>query len=172
MRLFIAINIPKEVKDYLWKLKEEFRGIGKFNFVPKKNYHLTLKFLGEVDKDKLCSIKQKLSEINFNSFETSLYKIGDFNQKVLYVNLNPREKLIELAKKIDEQLIEYPNDFRFNDHITLARIKSLKDEKRFGQLSKIDINHLGLRIISFELMKSELSKDGSKYSILESYPLR
>ena len=91
MRLFIAINLPKEVKDYLWELKEEFRELGKFNLTAKSKYHITLKFLGEIKEDKLVEIKEKLSEIKFSSFETSLNKLGCFNDRILWINLIPEE---------------------------------------------------------------------------------
>src|SRR3989344_2510990 len=85
MRLFIAITIPKEVKDYLWELKDEFKVLGKFNFVPKKNYHITLKFLGEIKEEKIDHIKQRLSEIKFNSFKTSLESLGHFNYGLIHI---------------------------------------------------------------------------------------
>ena len=107
MRLFIAINLTKEIKDYLWKLKEEFRSSGKIRFTPKKDYHITLKFLGEVKEENLESIKQKLSNINYNLFNVSLYKLGHFNYGVLWIGLNQKEKVLGLAKKVDEELIEF-----------------------------------------------------------------
>src|SRR3989344_48038 len=82
MRLFIAINLPKEVKDYLWELKEEFRELGKFNLTAKSKYHITLKFLGEIKEDKLVEIKEKLSEIKFSSFETSINNKNKFIEKL------------------------------------------------------------------------------------------
>jgi len=171
MRLFIAINISKEVKDYLFELKNEFRKLGKINFSGKNKYHITLKFLGEVKENKLEEIKDKLSKVKFNSFETSLNELGNFNNRVLWVNLKPNNKVLELAKKIDEQLIEFPNPHKFNDHITLARIKSLKSEKEFNKKLKTKVKKINFKINSFELMKSTLSKDGAKYEVLEKFNL-
>src|SRR3989344_6757066 len=172
MKLFVAINLPKEIKDYLWELKEEFRNSGKFNFVPKKNYHITLKFLGEVKEDKLKEIKEKLSKIKFNSFEISLNEMGHFNYRVLWVDSRTKEDVYSLAKKIDEQLIEYSNDHSFNDHITLARIKDLKNKEEFDKKLKTKIKLIGFRIGSFKLMKSETSKDGARYTVLEAYSIK
>ena len=171
MRLFIAINLSKEAKDYLWQLKEEFRGVGKVKFTPKKNYHLTLKFIGEVSEDRLESIKQRLSKVYFDKFEVSLHQLGHFNHKVLWVNLNPRDKILELAKRIDGELTEFPNDYSFNNHLTLAKIKYLDNKERFEERLGTKIKPLEFRITSFELMKSELSKDGPKYTVLETYYL-
>jgi len=170
MRLFIAINLPKEVKDYLWELKEEFRGVGKFNFISKKNYHITLKFLGNIKEDKLEEIKQKLSKIKFNSFEDSLNKLGCFNNKVLWINLNQKENVLKLAKLIDQEFME--REQRFSDHITLARIKNIKKKNEFMKKLETKIKQMKFKISSFELIKSDLSKDGPKYTVLETYSLK
>ena len=169
MRLFIAINLPKQVKDYLFELKDEFRGLGKFNFTAKSKYHITMKFFGEIKEDKLEEIKERLSSVKFSSFETSLDELGHFNSRVLWVNIKPNEKVLSLARKIDEQEIEFPNIHDFSFHITLARIKSIKDKKMFEEKLKAEVKKLKFGINSFELMKSILSKDGAKYEILEAY---
>jgi len=171
MRLFIAINLSKEVKDYLFDLQKEFRKFGKFNFVAKKNLHLTLKFFGETNK--LDLIKEKLNKINSKSFEVSLSSIGIFPDedsiRVLWVDLNPKDKILELAKTIDQELIEFPNDYSFSYHITLARVKLIKNKKEFINKLRIKTKSIKFKVNSFELMKSELSKDGPKYTSLETY---
>src|SRR3989344_1105647 len=161
MRLFIAINLPKEVKDYLWELKEEFRELGKFNLTAKSKYHITLKFLGE--------IKEDLSEIKFSSFETSLNKLGCFNDRILWINLIPEEGVLKLAKLIDQEFME--KEQRFSAHITLARIKSIKNKNKFIEKLETKVKPIKFKISSFELMKSILSKDGAKYETLETYSL-
>ena len=171
MKLFISVNLPKEVKDYLWELKEEFRGLGNFRFEPKRNYHITLKFLGEIEEGRLDYIRQRLSGVNFYSFRTSLRGLGNFNYRVLWADSEPKDNILQLARKVDEHLIEYPNDFAFSDHITLARIKSLKNKKELEKRLKIHVEHIEFKISSFELMKSESSKDGSRYTVLETYSL-
>jgi|SRR3989344_51529 len=169
MRLFIAINLPKEVKDYLWELKEEFRELGKFNLTAKSKYHITLKFLGEIKEDKLVEIKEKLSEIKFSSFETSLNKLGCFNDRILWINLIPEEGVLKLAKLIDQEFME--KEQRFSAHITLARIKSIKNKNKFIEKLETKVKPIKFKISSFELMKSILSKDGAKYETLETYSL-
>ena len=170
MRLFIAINLPKEVKDYLWELKEEFRNIGKFNFIAKSQLHITLKFLGNIKGDKLEDIKQKLSKIKFNSFEDSLKELGCFNNRVLWINLNKKDNVLNLAKLIDQEFME--TEQRFSDHITLARIKNIKKKNEFMKKLETKITPINFKINSFELMESKLSKDGPKYTVLETYSLK
>jgi len=173
MRLFIAINLSKEVKDYLFDLQKEFREFGKFNFVAKKNLHLSLKFMGNIEESKLKGINDKLSKIKSKSFEVSLNSLGVFPDKdlikVLWIDLTPKNKILELAKTIDQELIEFPNDYSFSEHITIARIKLIKDKNDFLKKLNVKIKPIKLKISSFELMKSELSKDGPKYTSLEIY---
>lgn len=175
MRLFIAINLPKEIKDYLFSLEKEFRDSGKINFVYKSNLHLTIKFLGQVDENKLKEIKEKLSNIKFKPFEVYLNNTGIFPNKdfirILWVDLIPKDKVIELAKRIDEQLMEFSEKQEFSAHITLGRVKFLKNKQEFLKKLSLKIKPLKFGVKSFELMKSDLSKDGPEYTILETYSL-
>jgi len=175
MRLFIAINLPKEVKNYLFNLQKEFKKSGKIKLVYKKNLHLTLQFIGNVEENKLNQIKEKLKTIKLNSFEVSLNKIGIFPNndfiKTLWVDLVPKENILNLAKNIDQELIEYSDKQEFSVHITLGRIKSLKDKEEFLEKIETKIKQIKFKISSFELMESKLSKDGPKYTTLETYPL-
>ena len=173
MRAFIAINLPKEVKDYLFDLQKEFKDSGKINFVHKKNIHLTISFLGNIDGNKLKQIKEKLSKIKLKSFEVSLNSLGVFPNKdfirILWVNLTPKDKIFELSKNIDQELIEFSNKQEFSDHITLGRVKFLKNKQEFLKKLNLKIKPIKFKINSFELIKSDLSKDGPKYTVLETY---
>lgn len=177
MRLFIAIDLSKEVKNYLFELQKKFYGLGKINWVAKKNLHLSLKFLGDVKEEDLEEVKNILEIIKFNKFKIILKDSGVFPTKnyirVLWVGLSPVSKILELQKKIDEALLlKFPADQRFLAHLTLGRIKSLKDKKKFLELlESIKIEELSFDINSFELMKSELTKDGPKYTVLKKYDL-
>ena len=175
MRLFIAINLSKEIKDYLSDLQREFKDYGKINFIHKKNLHLTLKFLGNVNDNKLKEIKEKLNKVKSKSFEISLNSIGIFPDKelirILWIDLSPKSKVIELAQKIDQELIHFPNDHPFSDHITLGRVKIIKNKEEFLKKLSLKLKQLTFKIASFELMKSDLSKEGPEYTVLESYKL-
>ena len=61
MRLFIAVDLPEEVKNELGRVPKQ-SGLGKITYVKPENIHLTLKFLGEVDEGNVEKIKQKLEE--------------------------------------------------------------------------------------------------------------
>jgi len=175
MRLFIGVFLPEDIKNYLYEVQDVLRKNidGKIKWEAKSRIHLTLKFLGEVDEDKLNIIKERLNKIKFKKFKVNLDKIGVFPNydyiKVIWVGLNPMDKAIELSKKIDSELLDlFHNDQEFKIHITLARVKLIKN--KFNNLN-IKIDEKKFEINEFYLIKSELSKDGAKYYILERFKL-
>jgi len=177
MRLFISIDLPKEVKDYLFDLQKRFYGLGKINWVSKRNLHLTLKFFGEVKDSDLNEIEKILNEIKFNKFRISLMGSGVFPTKsyirILWIGLSPISKIMDLQKKIDEELLlKFPKDQKFLVHLTLGRIKFLKNKEKFLELlEELKIEELSFNVDSFGLIKSELTKDGPKYEVLKKYDL-
>ena len=79
MRFFVAIELPEEVRDYLFTLKNKFhKDLAKVHWVAKKHIHLTLKFLGEVDEKLIKIFIEELNKIKFRPFELELDKLGAF----------------------------------------------------------------------------------------------
>ncbi len=176
MRLFIAVEIPVEIRDYLFSVKNNFdRGLAKINWVAKKNIHITLKFLGEIDQKTTEKIIEKLKEIKFKSFDLELDNLGVFPNenhiRVLWVGIKNFNKVIELQQEIEEKLRKYfENDKEFSAHITIGRVNFIKDKLAFKKaINKIKINQMHFKVDSFSLIKSELSKDGPKYIGLERF---
>ena len=179
MRAFVAIELPGEVKDYLYDLQNRFKkelrnDIIKISWVAKKNLHLTIKFLGEINEKKLEEIKERLIKIDFKPFELNIEEIGFFPSeeylRVLFVSLHPEEKVVKLQRMIDEELLDISSkDQEFHAHVTLGRMKSVRDRERLKEVVLIDMEKIKFRVIEFVLMKSQLSRDGPKYFLLESF---
>ena len=179
MRLFIAIETSKEVCDYLFSLQDKFKtdeiDYGKFSFT--KTFHLTLKFLGEVEDDKVDTIKEKLSGINLERFSLNLAKIGVFpdkhNPRVLWVGIKESRKVCDLQKIVDDKLSTmYEKDFSFSPHLTLARIKFLNNKCEFvKKFNSINIRKIEFGVDSLFLIKSILTKEGPSYEKLAEYRL-
>ena len=179
MRTFIAIELSDEVKDYLYDLQNKFKkelkkDSVKISWVAKKNIHLTLKFLGEVNDKKLEEIKEKLRKIYFKPFELNIEEIGFFPSeeylRILFVSLHPEEKVVKLQRMIDEELLDISSkDQEFHAHVTLGRIKSVRDRERLKNAVCISLEHIKFKVNEFVLMKSQLSRDGPKYFLLESF---
>ena len=73
MRLFLGIDLPDNVKENISLVRDKFIGVrGKIKWVPKENLHVTLKFLGDVDENKIENIREKLTTIYFRPFRLRL----------------------------------------------------------------------------------------------------
>jgi 2'-5' RNA ligase len=175
MRVFLAIDLPQEVKDFIYSLHPKIKD-AKITWVSKKNLHLTLKFFGEVSESKLNLVKEKI-KIKHKPFAMTLNEIGFFpnknNPRVIWVSLHPEDKIIELQQKIDELfLADFPSDQKFQSHITVGRIKSIRKKESFSEsVSALEMQPIKFKVDSFQLIKSELTAFGPKYKILENVDL-
>jgi RNA 2',3'-cyclic 3'-phosphodiesterase len=176
MRLFIAIDLPDNAKDYLYGLQRAFnKDNSKVTWVHKKNLHLTLKFLGEVDASRLDELEELLRKIKFKEFSAALDGFGAFpsleSPNVLWVGLKPEHEIIKLARFVDEETLLFSkSDVQFKTHLTIGRVKMIKFKKEFAeQLKKIKIEKIKFKINSFTLYKSTLTNQGAVYEKLEEY---
>ena len=178
MRCFIGIELPKNIKDNLYEIQQKLvNEHAKINFVHKKNIHLTLKFLGELNEEQLKLTRMALNNVKHNKFSLSLSKFGWFSNKsqirVLFVDVSPIKEVMELQDKIEDSLGSlFEKDNRFNAHLTIGRDKSIKNYDKFMDILKeIEVKWDSFSVDSFSLIKSVLSEDGPKYTTLEKYSL-
>jgi len=171
VRAFISVDIPGKIQAKIKKIQKmlpEFRG----KFTEQENLHLTLKFLGDIDDEILPETERRLREINLKSFETRISEIGVFSPehaKIVWVKLDNCENL---QKTVDEKLDNlFEKEKRFMGHLTIARVKNIKNRKSFlEELEKIKIpSGLNFTVKSFELKKSELMSGGPVYETIEEY---
>lgn len=176
MRCFLSIDLPDEVKEELVKVQKELEKIPtlKAKFVEKENLHLTLKFLGEISDYKVNEIKEKLQGINFGTFSVTLGKLGVFPSekyvRVIWVSLQPEEKVKELAKLVNEKLGS--KDKRFESHVTLARVRAIKDKDALkGKLQEIKPEKKEFKVTNISLKRSNLTSKGPIYETLKDFDL-
>jgi 2'-5' RNA ligase len=172
MRAFISINISEEIRKEIKKVQDflpEFFG----KKTGLENLHLTLKFLGEIKEKTVEEIKEKLREIKIEKFKTEIDEIGIFSPNFIRIVWLHMKDCDNLQKQIDNALKNlFEPEKRFMSHLTIARIKGIKDKKRFLQdLEKIKIEKIKFKVDKFYLMKSELTAEGPRYSVLEEYNL-
>ena len=180
MRCFISAPLSEDILNYLFDVQNKLRKISKakIRFVPKKQLHITLKFLGSIDGNKLKNIKNKLEEVKYDKFKLTLSKLGVFPNlnyaRVLWVGVKEENIVIELQKRIDEILLGlFSKEQKFSAHITLGRIKNINDKEQFKKtLSNFKIEDKDSIIDRFELMESVLRRDGAVYNVLEIYKLK
>ena len=173
VRCFIAVDFPSEIIKEIARIQEVLSGI---KFVGKltelENLHLTLKFLGEIPKDKLELVKKSLREIKLEEFEANLDSIGTFSfkgkPKIVWIKIASKN-LFELQKNIDSKLkdLSFPTEERFMSHLTIARIKYVKSPEGFKKyLDGLGVKNLKFTIKNFKLLKSDLKPLGPTYSLI------
>lgn len=171
-RAFIAIVFPASVKKEIRKIQAllpEFNG----KKTELENLHLTLKFLGEIDEKKIEEVKHRLEKVKLNSFDVEIGGVGVFSEKVIRIVWLHLKGAEELQKKIDDCLADlFEKENRFMSHITIARVKRVKEKKIFLDfLGSFKVKEVEFNISKFFLIKSELFPSGAKYSTLKEYDL-
>ena len=175
MRLFLAINLPEELKKKLFELGRPLASMGDVKPVEEENIHLTLKFLGEAEPGDVMPLLEK---IKFVAFEVSLKGLGAFpnpnRARVVWVGCEKgAQEIAALHKVIEAALSRFEKDRDFHPHATLARVRFLGDKGVMADfLNKNKILEFGsFKAASFDLMKSELERSGPKYGVVKSFSL-
>ena len=176
MRLFIAVEIPDDLKKKLGSLRG---GIPGARWVPPDQIHLTLAFLGEVEEAVAEQLKGELSRIKIPPFGLCFAGTGCFpdrrRPRVLWVGLNPEPRLNALAAKVHAAVLScgIPQEERpFSPHITLARLKqpSIREvEAFFDQHRKLKFPPFPVQ--EFILYQSRLTSQGAEHIPLITFPL-
>lgn len=182
-RIFIAINLPEDIKGDLAGFQRQWGSL-LARWVEPENLHITVVFLGYATDLELGEVCLAVKEVaaKQNGFTITLNKIiyGPDAEKprMVWVLGEKSPELSALKNELDAALrgkIHYvPEKRGLNPHITLARIKSL--EWRMLDLEeRPEINEtidMPLEVASIEVMESELKKGGPQYTIIESHELR
>jgi RNA 2',3'-cyclic 3'-phosphodiesterase len=176
IRLFVAIPIPDDVADGLEMLQS---GVPGARWSAREQFHLTLRFVGEVDGRDAAAIDDALAGISAQHFPVQLKGVGEFGGKTpraLWAGVAPNEALVHLQRKIETaiQRAGLPAEPRkFTPHVTLARLKGTPQGKAMDFL----VDHALFQAQPFEarafkLYSSTLSPSGSLYMPERDYPLR
>jgi 2'-5' RNA ligase len=179
IRTFIAIELPEKIIDSISRIQERLQPYGlKVRWVRPQNIHLTLKFLGNIQKVQTEKIKQAIIESahGFAPISIAAKGIGAFpsikRPRVIWVGLAGQiNQLQKLQKTLDEKLAAngFPKEKRkFKGHLTLGRVKNKIDPKRLLEAVK---EFAGFESEPFvtnpvALFKSELKPTGAVYTKL------
>lgn len=171
MRLFTAICFDDETKNALFSAAEAAEKSAKGNFSLKENYHLTLVFIGETERQK--DIEKALSAINFSSFDYRFSGFGTFDKGIFWAGIERNKNLQNLYKIIKQRLDEIgieTEDRKYSPHITLARKFSSDGNMDFSALEKF-LPKKNLRADRISLMKSERINGVLRYTEIYSKKL-
>lgn len=176
VRLFVALQIPEATGNSLRSLCFGMPGA---RWVNPAQFHITLRFIGEVDGRTARAAMEELSQITMPSFAVDLHGVGTFGDKrkahSLWAGVRPSSMLTRLHDKIDGAMarIGLPPDRRkFIPHVTLARLNNAPAERLCAYLA-----HHGLATPpsfaceGFTLFSSFLSSNGAIYTPERVYRL-
>lgn len=176
-RCFVSIDLPQQAIAEIVGIQDRFRknNLFKGKFTDPAHLHLTLKFLGEIDDEKVEEVEKKLADINLGGFEAEFGEVGIFSKhfiRIIWIELKGKE-IFELQKLIDEKLEGlFEAEARFMNHITIARVKHIPNKKRFLEyLESVKPKKLRFDVDSFIFKKSELFREGPVYSEIRKYNL-
>ncbi len=173
MRAFIAADF-NELSGYLQSLQNS---LPKAKATFPKEFHLTLKFLGDITELQAEAVRKKLAQVRFVPFKANLSGLGVFPSedfiKVVWAGIDDDGNFSRL-QVLAENALGLKKDKGFQPHITLARIKFIeeKSKKEFAEaLKQIAVEKKEIEIREFKLMKSTLTPEGPVYEVIESYNL-
>jgi 2'-5' RNA ligase len=176
MRLFVALQLPRELKRHLSALTGGLPGA---RWLKPENYHLTLRFIGEVPAHRAEEIDLALAALRGRRFTLTLAGVGTFakagRDTQLWVGVERNPQLDHIQNKIETALQRAglePERRRFTPHVRLARLDNVAPAKLAGfvqahnlfRAEPIEMDH-------FTLFSSRLGKEASVYTAEVEYPL-
>lgn len=128
-RLFVAVDLPDPVKREVAVL---CRGLPGVRWLSPDHMHLTLRFIGEVDPERMATIRQGLTGQAALPFTCRIQGVGRFpargKARVIWAGVQAEAGLSQLAEMVEHRLREIgisPEERPFFPHITLARVKDI-----------------------------------------------
>ena len=186
MRLFVAMEIPSEVRDEFAALINELRAAdssfskNRARWVRPENLHVTLKFIGHVDNGKLDAIRAALAEVRFDDpVEMRFRGLGFFpnakRPRVFWAGMEASANLSPLAAEVDTRLkkLGIPSETKeFAPHLTLARFDPPGISEGLSAIVQENVAREFGAVASreFHLFESKTKPTGAEYTRLESFP--
>ncbi|HTH96428.1 MAG TPA: RNA 2',3'-cyclic phosphodiesterase [Stellaceae bacterium] len=177
LRLFVGLGLPPERRLALSLICSGLPGV---RWVDPGNFHVTLRFIGEVDEGVAEDIDEALAGIRAKRFQLSIAGLDVFGDpgkpRLLYAGVERVPELLELQQKVENALARIglmPEGRRYVPHVTLANCKT---PSAAGVHRFIVANNLlrlePFEVESFQLVRSYLTKAGSIYEDVAEYPLK
>ncbi|MGB9743249.1 MAG: RNA 2',3'-cyclic phosphodiesterase [Minisyncoccales bacterium] len=182
-RIFIAINLPEEIKRELSSFQEKWPELP-CRWTKKDNLHITLIFLGYLSDEEILNLLKITKEVvnKYRPFSIALKRIiygpPDKPPRMIWVEGEKSPILTNLKNNLEnilfQTIVKEKEKRNYLPHITLGRLKTwafrqIEPEERPIIDEEID---LSFEVNSIEVMESQLKRSGPDYLVLESIPLK
>jgi 2'-5' RNA ligase len=174
-RLFTGLEIPAELGETLSLLRGGLPGA---RWIDPENYHLTLRFIGDVDDDVAQEVASVLGRVRRNGFDLRLDGLSSFGGKrprAVVAAVAPQSAIMELQAE-HERLMQRvglePEGRKYTPHVTLARLRDSSSWEVAEYLSsRAAFRSSPFPVSRFVLFSSRASVGGGPYVIEAAYPL-
>ena len=176
LRLFVGISFPPELK---LRLSLLCSGVPGAKWVDPGNFHLTLRFIGEIGEDVAADVDDALSRLRARRFNLQIAGTGVFGNgdkpRSLWAGVERSGELVALRDKVEQAMIRVglpPEPRKFAPHVTLARLRDPPmDKLRDFLAAHAQFRAEPLPVKGFSLVASFQTKAGSVYEDQADYPL-
>ena len=185
-RVFCAVEIPEQVRQlalrHIVRLREAVPD-AKASWSRDANLHLTVKFLGEIPQVSVPDISTAASQAvtGLAPFSVHVEHTRVFPEhgkpRVLWIGINDLSgKLLELHTRLEDEAAQAGfarEGRRFQPHLTLARLRQPRHARTLADAhQQIKFETVSIAVSELLVIRSELSNEGSKYSVISRHPLR
>jgi 2'-5' RNA ligase len=174
-RLFTGLEIPREIVDALAILRGGLPGA---RWIDPENYHLTLRFIGDIDDVLAHEIASMLDQVKRRGFELrfdGLSSFGGRRPRAVIATMQPVAPLLELQaehERIMQRVGLEPEGRKYSPHVTLARLRDSSSRQVADYLAaRGPLNGLSFPVSRFVLFSSRASVGGGPYVVEAAYPL-
>lgn len=174
-RLFVAIRPPRAIREQLLGL---MHGIAAARWQNDDQLHLTLRFIGSVERPMAEDIATALGRLSMQPFEIALDSVGSFEKSgkltALWAGIWAPDDLKRLRDKIESAFRALglePDHRTFLPHITIARLNSAAGPTEYFVQDNAGLKSAPFPVAHFDLMESFLHPDGARYESVARYPL-
>lgn len=184
MRAFVAVLLDDAVRAALARAVEQLRAVARdVAWVAPANFHLTLKFLGEVPETRLAELTAALAAAAapLASFGLDVQGLGAFpsltRPRVIWAGTGEgAPALAALAARVEAALepLGFPPEARpWSGHVTLGRVRVPRLQPALAAALRAGAAHpFGrLAVVRVSLMQSQLARSGARYAELAAVPL-
>jgi RNA 2',3'-cyclic 3'-phosphodiesterase len=180
-RIFVGIDLPDEVDQHLDLL---CGGVPGARWEGKDKFHLTLRFVGDVDGGVAARVGDALDDVEFAPFAMTLAGVGFFpprgQPRSLWAGIEPAAPVEELHRRIERALAKpsaalglESDPRKFAAHVTLGRLRDAPQDRVGAFLAHHSLfRSATFEVRAFQLFSSIRTPTGSKYRIDRAYPAR